>query len=194
MTSRAPIRAGDGNREEASGSNVVNRPRRRGLPHRGGRMRLYTLVVSIVAHAAILIVLVIVPLVALDALPAARGIKEFIRADAAESPEPPPPPTPAIAARAVARVDSPGAPINAPRWHRTRNADRRHCGHRRAARREQRDSRRNGAARRRRAGAAPGATARTSSRRWPHPSAAEDEVRGAQSTQLSQGPTRYKAW
>ena len=77
-------------------------------------MRLYTLVVSIVAHAAILIVLVIVPLVALDALPAARGIKEFIRADAAELPEPPPPPTPAIAARAVARVDSPGAPINAP--------------------------------------------------------------------------------
>ena len=156
-------------------------------------MRLYTLVVSIVAHAAILIVLVIVPLVALDALPAARGIKEFIRADAAECPsrrhrrhrlsllEP--------SLGSIHRVRQSMRPMAS-----NRNADRRHCGHRRAARREQRDSRRNGAARRRRAGAAPAPRPEPLLRRWPHPSAAEDEVRGAESTQLSQGPTRYKAW
>jgi protein TonB len=77
-------------------------------------MRLYTLVVSIVAHAAILIVLVIVPLVAMDAIPAARGIKAFIRADAAELPQPPPPPATArAAARPIANVDA-GAPFEAP--------------------------------------------------------------------------------
>jgi protein TonB len=54
-------------------------------------MRLYTLVVSVTAHAAALIFLVVIPLVALDAVPEARDLTEFIRADAT-LPDPPPPP------------------------------------------------------------------------------------------------------
>jgi periplasmic protein TonB len=77
-------------------------------------MRLYTLVVSIVAHTAVLIVLVIVPLVAMDALPAARGIKEFIRADAAELPEPPPPPRPRSPEASTQDANPNVAPIEAP--------------------------------------------------------------------------------
>jgi protein TonB len=77
-------------------------------------MRFYTLVVSIVAHAAMLTIFVIVPLVAMDALPVARGIKAFIRADAAELPDPPPPPA-AHASRSTPRAADPAAaPTRAP--------------------------------------------------------------------------------
>ena len=55
-------------------------------------MRLYTIVVSIVAHAAALILLVVVPLVAMDAFPLARQATEFVRAIPAELPDVPPPP------------------------------------------------------------------------------------------------------
>ncbi len=55
-------------------------------------MRLYTIVVSVVAHVAALIVLVIVPLTAMDALPATRGIRDFVLARASNLPDPPPPP------------------------------------------------------------------------------------------------------
>lgn len=56
-------------------------------------MRLYTLVVSIAAHAFLVVVLVIVPLYAMDALPGARQVTAFIPTVAAELPEPPPPPS-----------------------------------------------------------------------------------------------------
>lgn len=76
-------------------------------------MRLYTLVVSIVAHAAALILLVIVPLAAMDALPNIRVVPEFVAVTAAELPEVPPPPqrTPQPA---TADVRSDVAPISAP--------------------------------------------------------------------------------
>jgi protein TonB len=55
-------------------------------------MRLYTILLSIAAHAAALIVLVIVPLAAMDALPGIRVVPDFVRVTAAELPEVPPPP------------------------------------------------------------------------------------------------------
>jgi periplasmic protein TonB len=76
-------------------------------------MRLYTLVVSMIAHAAILLVLVVVPLLAMDALPQARTITEFIRADAAELPDPPPPPAKRTP-HAPADAPQTGAPVHAP--------------------------------------------------------------------------------
>ena len=56
-------------------------------------MRLYTLAVSIVVHAALVVVLVIVPLYAMDALPGARQVTAFIPTVAPEPPAPPPPPS-----------------------------------------------------------------------------------------------------
>ena len=57
-------------------------------------MRLYTLVVSIAAHAAALVVLVIVPLAAMGALPEIRVVPSYLPVTAVKLPEPPPPPRP----------------------------------------------------------------------------------------------------
>jgi periplasmic protein TonB len=67
-------------------------------------MRLYTIVVSSVAHVAALVVLVGIPLVVMDAVPGVRDIGPYIRADAAELPDPPPPPRPR-------RLDAPASDI-----------------------------------------------------------------------------------
>ena len=55
-------------------------------------MRLYTVVLSVVLHAAIVVVLIIVPLYAMDALPGARRAIAFVPVSAAELPDVPPPP------------------------------------------------------------------------------------------------------
>jgi protein TonB len=75
-------------------------------------MRLYTIVVSIAAHAAILVVLVIVPLAAVDALPVGAQMKAWIVTQPPVVPELPPPP----GRRAPSVSDAPGdvAPIAAP--------------------------------------------------------------------------------
>jgi periplasmic protein TonB len=77
-------------------------------------MRLYTIVVSIVAHVAALIVLVIVPLTAMDALPATRGIRDFVLAEAARLPEPPPPPRPGRSVQDPQALPRDVAPSHAP--------------------------------------------------------------------------------
>ena len=77
-------------------------------------MRFYTLVVSIVAHAAALILLVIVPLAAMDALPNIRVVPEFVAVTAAELPAVPPPPQPRSPQPAPADVSSDAAPTSAP--------------------------------------------------------------------------------
>ena len=75
-------------------------------------MRLYTIVVSIAAHVAVLILLVIVPLVAIGALPDPRAAIEFTRVAAAELPDVPPPPR--GGERTPATVPRAGAPTEAP--------------------------------------------------------------------------------
>jgi len=77
-------------------------------------MRLYTLVVSIVAHAAALILLVIVPLAAMDALPDIRVVPEFVAVTAAELPEVPPPPQPRSPQPATTDARPDVAPTSAP--------------------------------------------------------------------------------
>lgn len=77
-------------------------------------MRLYTIVVSIVAHVAAVVVLVIVPLYAMDALPAARQVGAFIRVVPAELPDPPPPPRGSPAARTADTDAGDAAPIQPP--------------------------------------------------------------------------------
>jgi protein TonB len=77
-------------------------------------MRLYTIVVSIVAHVAFLVVLVIVPLYAMDALPGARRVTAFIAASPAEVPDPPPPPRGSSAARTTDAVARDAAPVQPP--------------------------------------------------------------------------------
>jgi protein TonB len=77
-------------------------------------MRLYTLVVSIVAHVAALIVLVIVPLAAMDALPDIRVVPEFVAVTAAELPEVPPPPQPRSPQPVTTDMRPDVAPTSAP--------------------------------------------------------------------------------
>lgn len=77
-------------------------------------MRLYTIVVSIVAHAAVVVVLVIVPLYAMDALPAARQVGAFIRVTPAEVPDPPPPPRGGPSARSADSAPRDAAPVQPP--------------------------------------------------------------------------------
>jgi periplasmic protein TonB len=77
-------------------------------------MRLYTIVVSIVAHVTVLVVLVVVPLVAMEVIPAARQATAFIRAGAAELPDVPPPPAPRAAVATVQNHNPEAAPTHAP--------------------------------------------------------------------------------
>ena len=77
-------------------------------------MRLYTLVVSVVAHAAALVVLVIVPLAAMDALPDIRVVPSYVQVTKAELPQPPPPPRRSHGPRASSDVTQPGAPTLVP--------------------------------------------------------------------------------
>ena len=78
-------------------------------------MRLYTIVVSITAHVAVLVLLVIVPLVAVGALPSPHAAIEFTRVSAAELPEVPPPPRAAAAAPTTApATPNSAAPLSAP--------------------------------------------------------------------------------
>jgi periplasmic protein TonB len=77
-------------------------------------MRLYTIVVSIAAHAAVLVVVVIVPLAAMDALPRIHVVPEFIRVTQVQLPELPPPPRSRTAPAASSAVDNTAAPITAP--------------------------------------------------------------------------------
>jgi protein TonB len=77
-------------------------------------MRLYTIVVSIVAHVVALIVLVIVPLAAMDALPSIRGVPDFIQVRAADLPEPPPPPRPRVTSSSSNDASRTRAPTSPP--------------------------------------------------------------------------------
>jgi periplasmic protein TonB len=76
-------------------------------------MRLYTIVVSIVAHAAVLVVLVIVPLVAMEVVPVAREATAFIRAGAAVLPDVPPPPQPRTVTATAQNTNPDAAPTRA---------------------------------------------------------------------------------
>jgi len=77
-------------------------------------MRLYTLVVSIVAHTALIVVFLVVPLVALDALPGIRGVPDFVLATPAELPAPPPPARRSPRNQTVVDASSNPAPTSAP--------------------------------------------------------------------------------
>jgi protein TonB len=78
-------------------------------------MRLYTIVVSIAAHAAVLVVVVIVPLAAMDALPRIHVVPEFIPVTQVELPDVPPPPrTRAAQQPASTEVNRVVAPTVAP--------------------------------------------------------------------------------
>ena len=78
-------------------------------------MRLYTIVVSIAAHAAVLVVVVIVPLAAMDALPRIHVVPEFIPVSKVQLPDVPPPPRSRVPLpSASAPVDNTAAPIVAP--------------------------------------------------------------------------------
>jgi protein TonB len=74
-------------------------------------MRLSTIVVSIVAHAAVLVVVVIVPLAAMDGLPRIHVVPEFIPVTQVKLPVVPPPPrtraAPQPASTSVNRVVAP---------------------------------------------------------------------------------------
>ena len=76
-------------------------------------MRLYTIVVSIVAHVAVLVVLVIVPLVAMEVVPVAREATAFIRAGAAVLPDVPPPPPPRTPTTTAQHTNPDAAPTRA---------------------------------------------------------------------------------
>lgn len=78
-------------------------------------MRLYTIVLSIAAHAAVLVVVVIVPLAAMDALPGIHVVPEFIPVTQVQLPEVPPPPRPRSAQQTASTpVDPAVAPTSAP--------------------------------------------------------------------------------
>ena len=77
-------------------------------------MRLYTIVVSIAAHAAILVVFVIVPLAAVDALPVGARMKAWIVTQPPVVPEPPPPPSTGRRTPSVSDAPRRVAPIAAP--------------------------------------------------------------------------------
>ena len=77
-------------------------------------MRLYTIFLSIAAHAAVLIVVVVVPLAAMGALPRIHIVPEFIQAKPVQLPELPPPPRSRIAPQSSTVVDHTTAPTSAP--------------------------------------------------------------------------------
>lgn len=78
-------------------------------------MRLSTIVVSIVAHAAVLVVVVIVPLAAMGALPRIHVVPEFVPVTQVKLPDVPPPPRARVAQQpASTPVDRVSAPIVAP--------------------------------------------------------------------------------
>jgi protein TonB len=77
-------------------------------------MRLYTIAVSIAAHAAVLVVVVIVPLAAMDALPTIHVVPEFIPVTQVELPDLPPPPRPRVTPATSTAVDNTVVPTNAP--------------------------------------------------------------------------------
>lgn len=77
-------------------------------------MRLYTIFVSIAAHAAALFVVVVVPLAAMDALPGIHVVTPFVRVTQAELPKIPPPPTPSTGPTNSSAVNNTVAPLSAP--------------------------------------------------------------------------------
>jgi protein TonB len=77
-------------------------------------MRLYTIAVSIAAHAAVLVVLVIVPLAAMDALPNIHVVPDFIRVSQVDLPDLPPPPRPPVPSGTSTAVNNTVAPTTAP--------------------------------------------------------------------------------
>jgi protein TonB len=77
-------------------------------------MRLYTIFVSVIVHAAVLIILVIVPLYAMDALPMARSPITFVSVAAADLPDVPPPPPSGGRPPTPTDLSTARAPITAP--------------------------------------------------------------------------------
>jgi periplasmic protein TonB len=76
-------------------------------------MRLYTIFLSIAAHAAVLIVVVVVPLAAMDALPGIHVVTPFVRVTQADLPDVPPPPgSPPPSSSPT--VNTTAAPLTAP--------------------------------------------------------------------------------
>ena len=77
-------------------------------------MRLYTIFLSVAAHAAMLIVVVVVPLAAMDALPGIHVVTPFVRVTQAELPKVPPPPGSRPPSSASPVVNDSVAPLTAP--------------------------------------------------------------------------------
>jgi protein TonB len=77
-------------------------------------MRLYTIFLSIAAHAAVLVVVVIAPLAAMDALPPIHVVTEFIPVTKVQLPELPPPPRQRTLDSSSTAVNTPAAPTVAP--------------------------------------------------------------------------------
>ena len=77
-------------------------------------MRLYTIFVSIAAHAAVLVVVVVVPLAAMDALPGIHVVTPFVRVTQADLPKVPPPPGPRPPSSAPPAVNNSIAPMTVP--------------------------------------------------------------------------------